>query len=182
MHTNLPKTPQELFSELDSEFHFDLDVCALPETAKCKNYFLEQESLFQPWIGVCWCDPPSGRSINDLVRMAMLSSDYYDTTIVMLLPAKTNAKWFYDYIYQKRNVEVRFLPMMVKFRNSKKKSPAMIAIFRRKFHRWIFKGREKGYFCSACGGGCLLNMESDWYASDYCPHCGAKMNINDDGR
>lgn len=41
---------------------------------------------------------------------------------------------------------------------------------------WIDRGKEKGYFCSICGGGCLLNMDSEWHESTYCPHCGAKMN------
>lgn len=40
---------------------------------------------------------------------------------------------------------------------------------------WEYRGRQKGYFCTYCGGGCLLNMESDWHESTYCPHCGAKM-------
>lgn len=43
--------------------------------------------------------------------------------------------------------------------------------------RWIWKGKSKGYFCSVCGGGCLLNYESDWHESRYCPHCGAKMEV-----
>ena len=35
-------TPQWLFNKLDEEFHFTLDVCALPETAKCENEILHQ--------------------------------------------------------------------------------------------------------------------------------------------
>lgn len=33
------ETPQALFDALNNVFHFDLDVCALPESAKCKRYF-----------------------------------------------------------------------------------------------------------------------------------------------
>ena len=40
---------------------------------------------------------------------------------------------------------------------------------------WEWRGKDKGFFCSHCGSGCLLNYESDWFESDYCPHCGAKM-------
>jgi len=40
---------------------------------------------------------------------------------------------------------------------------------------WEYRGRQKGYFCTFCGGGCLLNLESDWFESAFCPHCGAKM-------
>ena len=33
------ETPQDLFDELDAEFGFDLDVCALPNSAKCRRYY-----------------------------------------------------------------------------------------------------------------------------------------------
>lgn len=44
---------------------------------------------------------------------------------------------------------------------------------------WIYKGKDKGYYCSICQSRCLLNYESDWCESDYCPHCGAKMDGGD---
>lgn len=42
---------------------------------------------------------------------------------------------------------------------------------------WIWHSEERGYLCSECGSGCLLNYESDWHKSDWCPHCGAKMDL-----
>lgn len=41
--TDLWATPQAFFDELDKEFHFETDVCALPENAKCKRYFTPQQ-------------------------------------------------------------------------------------------------------------------------------------------
>lgn len=41
---------------------------------------------------------------------------------------------------------------------------------------WIYRGEEKGYQCSVCQSFCLLNYESDWCASECCPHCGSKMD------
>lgn len=41
---------------------------------------------------------------------------------------------------------------------------------------WISHGKNSPFTCSCCGSGCLLNYESDWHESDFCPHCGAKMN------
>lgn len=50
--SDLWATPQWLFDELDKEFHFDTDVCALPENAKCAHYFSpEQDGLAQEWGG-----------------------------------------------------------------------------------------------------------------------------------
>ena len=44
------ETPRDFFNKLDAEFHFDLDVCATAENAKCKEYFtVEQNALSQEW-------------------------------------------------------------------------------------------------------------------------------------
>ena len=69
--TDMWETPQDLFNELDKEFHFDLDVCATQENAKCKRYYTpKQDGLSQPWDGICWCNPPYGRDIGQWVRKA----------------------------------------------------------------------------------------------------------------
>lgn len=46
------ETPQDLFNALNDEFHFTVDVCALPENAKCNEYFTpEMDGLVQYWGG-----------------------------------------------------------------------------------------------------------------------------------
>lgn len=46
------ETPQDFFDKLNDEFHFDLDVCATPDNAKCSNFFTEEEDgLKQNWGG-----------------------------------------------------------------------------------------------------------------------------------
>ena len=126
--TDLWGTPQDLFDELDAEFHFDLDVCALPENAKCERYYTpEQDGLSQEWTGTCWCNPPYGRQIGKWVRKAAESG----TTVVMLLPARTDTKWFHDYILGK--AEIRFLRGRLKFGgcNNGAPFPSMVVVFRR---------------------------------------------------
>lgn len=123
------ETPQDLFDKLNEEFHFDLDVCALPENAKCEKYYTpEDDGLSQPWNGVCWCNPPYGRTIGKWIQKA------YETfagggTVVMLLPARTDTKWFHEYIYNK--AEIRFIKGRLKFGNSKNAAPfpSMIVVF-----------------------------------------------------
>ena len=59
--TDLWETPQELFDRLDARFHFEVDVCATAENAKCKRYYTrEVDGLAQKWEGVCWCDEYGG--------------------------------------------------------------------------------------------------------------------------
>lgn len=121
------ETPLQFFQELDAEFHFDLDVCALPENAKCTRYYTpEDDGLSQPWNGTCWCNPPYGRRISAWVKKAAES----ETTVVMLLPARTDTKWFHEYIYGK--AEVRFIKGRLKFGGSKNSAPfpSMVVIFR----------------------------------------------------
>lgn len=64
-------TPEYLFDILDREFHFTLDVCADETNHKCGRYFSkEQDGLKQDWSGVCWMNPPYGRTIGDWVKKA----------------------------------------------------------------------------------------------------------------
>ena len=45
-------TPQDLFDELNKEFHFDLDPCATEENHKCETYFTkEEDGLQKSWGG-----------------------------------------------------------------------------------------------------------------------------------
>lgn len=130
--TDLWETPQDLFDKLNVEFHFDLDVCALPENAKCTMYYTpDMDGLKQPWEGTVWCNPPYGRKIGQWVRRAFFAAAC-GSTVVMLLPARTDTRWFHDYIYGRETVEIRFLKGRLKFGNAKNSAPfpSMVVIFR----------------------------------------------------
>ena len=125
--TPIWETPQALFDELDREFHFETDVCALPENAKCKRFFTpEMDGLKQEWTGVCWCNPPYGRVIAGWVKKAAESK----ATTVMLLPNRTEMGWFHEYVLGK--AEVRFIRGRLKFGGAKYNAPfgSMIVVFR----------------------------------------------------
>lgn len=131
--TDLWETPQEFFDKLDAEFHFTIDVCALPENAKCDKFYTpEQNGLAQSWNGVCWCNPPYGRRIGEWVRHAWQASAA-GNTVVMLVPARTDTRWFHEYIYGKERVEVRFVKGRLKFGGCKNSAPFpnMVVIFRK---------------------------------------------------
>lgn len=131
-NTDLWATPQDFFDNLNREFNFDLDVCALPNNAKCNRYFTpEQDGLKQDWNGTVWCNPPYGRQISRWVEKAYMSG----CTVVMLLPARTDTGWFHDYIYGK--AEIRFVRGRLKFGESKNSAPFpnMVVIYRRNHER-----------------------------------------------
>lgn len=126
-------TPQDFFDELNEEFCFNLDVCALPENAKCERYFTpEVDGLSQPWEGNVWCNPPYGREIGSWVKRAYLAAKTgYADLVVMLLPARTDTQWFHKYIYGK--AEIRFVKGRLKFGGSKNSAPfpSMVVVFRK---------------------------------------------------
>lgn len=128
-HSNEWETPQDLFDELNREFGFTLDVAATEQNAKCARFYdRAQDGLTQPWDGVCWCNPPYGREIAKWVKRAAEVS----STVVMLLPARTDTRWFHDYIYGK--AEIRFIRGRLRFSGATVNAPfpSMIVIFDRR--------------------------------------------------
>lgn len=121
------------FIKLKLEFDFTLDPCADENNHKCEKYFTKEiDGLSQCWIGErVFCNPPYGREIGFWVRRCYLNSKGGNDIAVMLIPARTDTKWFHEYIYNKKNVEVRFLKGRLKFGGSKNSAPfpSMIVIF-----------------------------------------------------
>src|SRR5579885_2783195 len=84
------ETPQDLFDELNSLYHFTLDPCATPHNAKCPRFFTkEQDGLSQTWDGVVFLNPPYGREIGKWIQKAYESS-LAGVTVVCLVPARTD--------------------------------------------------------------------------------------------
>lgn len=130
--TDLWETPQSFYDELDKEFQFTLDPCATPENAKCEMFFTkEMNGLTQNWGGNrVFCNPPYGKEIGKWVKKAYEESKKNDTTVVMLIPARTDTAYFHDYIYHKAK-EIRFVKGRLKFGQSKNAAPfpSMVVVF-----------------------------------------------------
>ena len=110
-------TPPEFFTELDREFHFDLDPAATDKSAKCVNYYTPaDDGLNKDWGGHrVFCNPPYGRDIHAWVRKGYEESRKPGTVVVMLIPARTETAYFHDYIFHGKADEVRFLRGRLKF-------------------------------------------------------------------
>lgn len=109
------ETPREFYRLLDHEFDFTLDAAASKNNAKCVKYFTEEDNaLEQSWHGeIVYINPPY--SIwQKFVAKAFQEWDE-ETTIVMLLPSRTDVKAFNRYIWNQdinrftNGVEVRFI-------------------------------------------------------------------------
>lgn len=124
-------TPQDFFDELDKEFHFTLDPCALPETAKCKAFFTpDDDGLKQSWAGQrVFCNPPYGREVGKWVKKCYDES-MNGAVIALLIPARTDTRYFHEYIYHKCT-EIRFIRGRLKFGGSNQSAPfpSMLVIY-----------------------------------------------------
>lgn len=125
-------TPQDFYDKLNEEFHFNLDPCALPENAKCDKFFTpESNGLLQNWGGnVTFCNPPYGRKLYEWVEKCYNESKKPNTTVVMLIPARTDTRYFHEFIYHKAK-EIRFIRGRLKFGKLKNSAPfpSMVIIF-----------------------------------------------------
>lgn len=125
-------TPQEFFDELNEEFHFTLDQAANEENHKCETFFTkEQNGLTCQWGGhTVFCNPPYGREIGKWVQKAWEEHKTSGNTVVMLLPARTDTRWFHEFIYGK--AEIRFVRGRLKFGNATNSAPfpSMVVVWR----------------------------------------------------
>lgn len=115
--TCLWATPTEFFERYNQFYRFTLDVCALPENAKCQEFFSpEVDGLLQPWAPhTCWMNPPYGRQIGRWVRKAYEEAER-GATVVCLLPARTDTAWWHDYCARG---EVEFIRGRLRFGGSR---------------------------------------------------------------
>ena len=129
------ETPKYLFDRISSIFNFSLDVCALPENAKCENYYTpKDDGLSKPWRGGVWCNPPYGREISSWVKKAYEESQKeYNSFVLMLLPARTDTKWWWEYVQGKATLF--FIKGRVKFgdHNVGAPFPSVLALYMKDF-------------------------------------------------
>jgi phage N-6-adenine-methyltransferase len=130
------ETPQDFFDSLDAVFHFTLDVCATSENAKCERYFTKaDDGLAQPWEGTCWMNPPYGREIGAWVKKAYDSSLTTGALVVCLLPARTDTKWWHEYVIAHAG-KIEFIRGRLKFSGKGSAPfPSAVVMFGESRHR-----------------------------------------------
>ena len=118
-------TPDDLFSELNNVFHFDLDACASAHNAKCGRFFSkEQDALRQRWAGTVWMNPPYGRRIGAFMRKAFEESKL-GATVVCLVPSRTDTAGWHKYA---RQGQIIFLQGRLRFGGATSSAPFPSAI------------------------------------------------------
>lgn len=110
------ETPQALFDELDAKYHFTLDPCSTHANAKCdKHYTVEEDGLSQDWTDeTVFCNPPYGRRIGEWFEKCAREAEN-GTKIVLLVPSRTDTRYFHEYVYKKPGIRIEFIRGRLKF-------------------------------------------------------------------
>ena len=141
-------TPQDFWDKLNERHQFTLDAAASHENAKCDHYFTKdglylkgdgfyttdnygEDGLTAPWgIGSrVWLNPPYGRGVGKWVEKAHKEAVRYGNRVVMLLPARTDVKWFHQYIWDREEsrpyhgVTLDFVKGRLKFGGAESPAP-----------------------------------------------------------
>jgi len=134
-----------------------------------KYWTKADDALSKKWRGVCWCNPPYGEpenacpdmnapldqckkccqkrghhnpkyrpGIGDWVKKAATATAG-GATVVMLLPARTDTRWFHQWIWCEalggpyKGVSLRFIRGRLRFGGAKNSAPfpSMIVVFRK---------------------------------------------------
>ena len=117
-------TPQEFYDKLDWRFGpFNLDPCADSDNAKCTKFFTEGDNgLSQSWEGfTSFVNPPYGRGIDKWIKKAYEESRKDNTRVVMLIPARTDTKYWHQYVMKAD--EIHYVKGRLKFGDSENSAP-----------------------------------------------------------
>lgn len=116
------KTTPELYKmaldKLDINV-FSLDTCCSDKHIPALEHYMHPDSngLLEPWHDNCWCNPPFN-NCKQWIEKAYKENKQFHINIAMLLPVRTETKYWHDYILYNPNVEIQWLRKGYKFLNN----------------------------------------------------------------
>lgn len=124
-------TPRPFFDHWNDRYSFTLDAAAEPHNALCDRYFTpEDDALSQDWTGSVWVNPPYTAGIGKWVRKGFEEAQK-GATVVMLIPARTETRWWHDYVM--RSAEIWLIKGRMRFGGSPINAPfpSCVVVFHR---------------------------------------------------
>ena len=110
-------TPEALYKQLNTEFNFNFDPCPL------NGEGLRQADGMGEWAGRVFLNPPYS-NWHKWVRHAVGQiNNGKCEVIVILVPASVDTAVFHELLYNKPNVEIRFIRGRLKFNGSNHHAP-----------------------------------------------------------
>ena len=131
-------TPIKFFDELDKKYQFVFDLACSKDNCKTMDGFtIEEDALNQDWYNITldtnggwlWLNPPYSKC-KEFVDKAY-SEMQLGAKIVMLIPSRTDPKWFHNFIYNQKGVTIEFIKGRLRFGDAKNSAPfpSMLVIF-----------------------------------------------------
>lgn len=125
--------PKDIYYQLKDEFNFEEE--AFPRQIDMDTDIVGYKELLErDWKrGTVFCCPPPRTNLYAWVKKCWLYGKDGNVA-VMLLPARTDTRWFHEFCYNKPGVELRFLKGRLRYGNYEYYSPtpSMVVVFRRK--------------------------------------------------
>lgn len=97
---------------------FSLDTCCSEKNIPACNHFIdgEKDGLVEDWESMNWCNPPYDKC-DKWVKKAYKEQQTRGNKTVMLIPARTETKYWHDFILNNPRVEIQWLRKGYKFIN-----------------------------------------------------------------
>lgn len=107
------KTPPELYQKALKKFglkFFTLDTCCSDKNIPAMYYYYggKKNGLTEEWLNFSWCNPPFNEC-KKWIEKAYQENQERDIAIAMLIPVRTETKYWHDYILHNPKVEIEFL-------------------------------------------------------------------------
>ena len=121
-------TPKDFFDKLDWRFgKFTLDPCATDDNHKTRKYYTQNDDgLSQDWEGETVFVNPPYSNLSQWVEKSYRESLKDDTKVVLLIPARTDTRYWHDYVMKAS--EIHFIKGRLKFGDSKNSAPFPSAV------------------------------------------------------
>lgn len=128
------ETPDDLYHYCSGRWGpFTIDAAASRRNRKCAKFYDEGNSgLVRKWTeGPVWCNPPYGKGkIQRWVKKCHDEHREFGTRIVLLMPSRTDTKYFHSYILNKASIY--FIKGRVAFKGGiSAPFPSMLAVYDR---------------------------------------------------
>jgi len=129
------ETPSTFYNKLNNAYHFTLDPCATHENHTCVKYYtVEEDGLSQSWKNETVFINPPYSNIGAWIKKAAEEYTTNGATAIMLMPARTDTKYWHDYI-MKHASTIYFIKGRLTFGNAGRKTsypapfPSVVVVF-----------------------------------------------------
>lgn len=132
------QTPKDFFDKYNKIYKFKIDLACTLSNCLCPeglHHDLGVDALAIDWAvelsgNAGWLNPPYGKELKYWVQKAAVEAED-GAKIVMLIPARTDTKYFHEYIYNNPRASIEFIKGRLKFSNAKNAAPfpSMVVVF-----------------------------------------------------